>query len=92
MLHEHRNVSNCLQDKINEVIKGHCDKGLNLSQVTCYRRNQLSKILAEAYNLIHLKPKMVNVPLTNQALFGAVPVFDLKAPIRDILHDETNVK
>ena len=71
MLHEHQNVSNCLQDKINEVIKVHCDKGLDLSQVTCYRRNQLLKILAEAYNLIHLKPKIANVPLTNPALFVA---------------------
>ena len=85
MLHEHRNVSNCLQDKINEV---HCDKGLDLSQVTCYRRNQLLKILAEAYTLIHLKPKIVNVPLTNPVLFAAVAVFDLKASILDMLHDE----
>ena len=46
------------------------------------------KILAEAYNLIHLKPKMVNVPLANPALFAAVAVFDLKASILDILHDE----
>ena len=44
--------------------------------------------MAEAYNLIHLKPKIVNVPLTNPALFAAVAVFDLKASILDILHDE----
>ena len=88
MLHEHRNVSNCLQDKINEVIKIHCDKGLDMAQVTCYTRNQLLKILAEAYNLIHLKPKIVNVPLANPALHAAVAVFDLKASILDILHDE----
>ena len=88
MLHEHQNVSNYLQDKINEVLNIHCDKGLYLSQVTCYRRNQLLTILAEAYNLIHLKPKIVNVPLTNPALFAAVAVFDLKASILDILHDE----
>ena len=49
-----------------------------MAQVTCYTRNQLLNILAEAYNLIHLKPKMVNVPLANPALFAAVAVFDLK--------------
>ena len=79
MVHEHQNVSNCLQDKINEVIKVHCDKGLDLSQVTWYRRNQLLNILVEAYNLIHLKQQIVNFPLTNPALFAAVTVFDLKS-------------
>ena len=88
MLHDHQNVSNCLQDKINEVIKVHCDKGLDLSQVTWYGKNQLLNILAEENNLIHLKPKIINVPLTNQALFAAVTMFDLKASIMDILHDE----
>ena len=88
MLHERQNVSNCLQDKINEVIKVHCDKGLDMAKVTCYTRNQLLKILAKAYNLIHLKPKMVIAPLANLALFAAVAVFDLKASILDILHDE----
>ena len=38
--------------------------------------------------LIHLKPKIANIPLTNPALFAAVAVFDLKASILDILHDE----
>ena len=88
VLHEHRNVSNCLQDKINSVIKSHCEKGLDLSQVTCYSRKQLLNILAKAYNLIQLKPSIVNVPLTNPSLFAAVAVFDLKASILDILHDE----
>ena len=59
-----------------------------MAKVTCYTRNQLLKILVEAYNLIHLKPKIVNVPLTNLSLFAAVAVFDLKASILDILHDE----
>ncbi len=45
-------------------------------------------ILAKAYNLIQLKPNIVNVPLTNPSLFMAVAVFDLKASILDILHDE----
>ena len=88
VLHEHRNVSNCLQDKINAVTKLHCEKGLDLSQATCYSRKQLLNILAKAYNLIQLKPSIVNVPLTNPALFAAVAVFDLKASILDILHDE----
>ena len=39
-------------------------------------------------NLIHLKPNMANVPLINPALFAAVAVFDLKASILNILHDE----
>ena len=50
VLHEHRNVSSCLQDKINVGTKLHCEKGFDLSQVSCYSQKQLLSILSKAYN------------------------------------------
>jgi hypothetical protein len=35
--------------------------------------------VATIYNLHHLKPQIIQVPLANPALFASVAVFDLKA-------------
>ena len=43
--------------------------------------------MANIYNLHHPKPKIIQVPLANLALFALVAVFDLKAQIIHLLHN-----
>ena len=76
-----------LQEKINEIIVCHSKKGLDLSNVKCYSNKRLIQTVATIYNLHHLKPQIIQVPLANPALFASVAVFDLKAQIIHLLHN-----
>ena len=42
--------------------------------------------MANIYNLHHLKPNIIQVPLANPALLASVAVSDLKAQISHLLH------
>ena len=86
-LNQVHNMTLSLQDKINEIIVSHSKKGLDLSNVKCYSKKRLIQTVATIYNLHHLKPQIIQVPLANPALFASVAVFDLKAQIIHLLHN-----
>ena len=85
VIRRHRDVDLSLSDDVNTVVKQHLCRGLDLKNSKLYTREQLVNVLAEAFNMKQLKPKIVRVPTLNG--YASVPVFDVKAQLLSLLHD-----
>ena len=86
----HRDVDLSLLDDVNEIVHLHVSRGLDLKNSKLYTRDQLVNVIAEAFNLKQLKPKIVKVPTLDG--YASVPVFDVKSQLLSLLHDPSIMK
>ena len=86
ILSSHWGVDLKLYDRIVNLIKYHATtQATDFSLNKLYHRKELTKTLAELYNLGDLEPQLHQVMSDNSTV--TVPVFDVKAVILSMLHD-----
>ena len=88
MIRSHRSIDLSLHDKINAVVERHSWYGMNMSESALYSRKALLKVLTKVFNLHESKPTIVRVPVSMNTSHASVAVFNVKARLLSILHDE----
>ena len=89
-IHNHREVDKSVMDDVIKIIQLHASRGLNLSTAQLVSRETLVKMIAQSFNLHHLKPRIVKVPISHGT--ASVGVFDLKSKLCSILHNPELMK
>ncbi len=84
-IHHHREVDKSVMDDVTKIIKLHTSRGLDINSANLVPRGELVKMIATSFNLHHLKPKILKVPVSSG--LASVGVFDLKNKILSLLHD-----
>ncbi len=86
----HRVVDLSLLDDVTKIVQLHVSRGLDLKSSKLYTREQLVRILSDAFNMRGMKPKIVKVPVSNGC--ASVAVFDVKNVLLSLLHDTKLMK
>ena len=89
-IHHHREVDKSVMDDVTKIIKLHASRGLDINTANLVPREELVKMIAISFNLHHLQPKIVKVPVSSG--LASVGVFDLKSKILSILHNPDIMK
>ena len=89
-IHNHREVDQSVMDDVIKIIQLHASRGLDINTAHLVSRETLVKMIAESFNLHHLKPRIYKVPISQGT--ASVGVFDLKSKLCSILHNPELMK
>jgi len=74
------------------VVQQHDENCLDFKSMKMLSRKNLLKRVAEVYNLITLAPTIYKIEVRENTLLTSVAVFDLRAQVLSILHNNQLMK